>query len=67
MRGIEIHVGTQGHNAMRVDGGMGAIVVLLNVHHVDSILHPRPLIHVPNPSPQVGVVHYPLLVALEVA
>ena len=67
MRRIKVYIGTQWYDAVRIDGGMRAMVVLLDVHQVDGVLHAGPLIDVPHPSPQIRIVDDPFLVAFEMA
>jgi len=54
------------HHTGRVDGVMTAVIVVLDVLHVDRLAHTGPLIKLTYVSPEVRVVDDPFQVALEV-
>ena len=66
MAGFEVEIGADRHDLRRIDRGVAAIVVLLDVAHVHGFRHARPLVKLAQIARQVGIVGYPADVALEV-
>src|SRR5690606_27474445 len=67
MRALQVQHRPQRHNAVGVDGGMTAVVMLLDVVEIHHVSNTLPLVQLAGVGPEVNVVRQPLQVALEVA